>query len=68
MYGIAKNHSDKSHPHTIRILNNFQGFTRKTLGRLEEKEYIAIQGKLWSMTEKGYQKAENLYKKDNTDE
>ena len=67
MYGIAKTHEDKSHPHTIRILNNFQGFTRKTLGRLEDKGYIALQHNMWSMTEKGYQKAENLYNNDSNE-
>ena len=27
MYSIAKNHEDISHPHAVKILNNFQGFT-----------------------------------------
>ncbi|MCL4147287.1 UNVERIFIED_CONTAM: hypothetical protein GTU68_029494 [Idotea baltica] len=31
MYDIAKTHNNKSHPHAIKILNNFQGFTRKSL-------------------------------------
>ena len=64
MYEIAKTHEDKSHPHTIKILNNFQGFTRKTLSQLEDKDYIALQNNMWSMTDKGYAKAENLYNKD----
>ena len=31
MYGIAQTHESIDHPHTIRILNNFQGFTKKSL-------------------------------------
>ncbi|TCI84957.1 metal ABC transporter permease [Tenacibaculum sp. M341] len=61
MFDIAKNHKDISHPHTIKILNNFQGFTRRSLSKLEQKEYIRINGRMWSMTEKGYHFAANLY-------
>ncbi len=63
MYDIAKTHENISHPHTIRILNNFQGFTRKSLNKLAEKHYITIDGQNWAMTEKGYEFAENLYSK-----
>ena len=31
MFDIAKTHDDFSHPHAIKILNNFQGYTRKSL-------------------------------------
>ncbi|CAM1342821.1 metal ABC transporter permease [Tenacibaculum amylolyticum] len=61
MFDIAKNHENISHPHTVKILNNFQGFTRKSLRKLERKEYINVNGKMWSMTEKGYHFAANLY-------
>ncbi len=61
MYDIAKTHEDKSHPHAIKILNNFYGFTRKSLQKLEHKNYIAIEGQMWSMTEDGYHFAANLY-------
>ncbi|MCH2489988.1 MAG: metal ABC transporter permease [Flavobacteriales bacterium] len=61
MYGIAKDHEDISHPHAIRILNNFQGFTKGTLRKLEEKEWISIQGQEWAMTDKGFSEAKNLY-------
>ncbi|GAA4270948.1 metal ABC transporter permease [Aquimarina gracilis] len=61
MYNIAKTHEDVSHPHAIRILNNFQGFTRKSLQKLEDKDYIKIQGNMWSMTKEGYYTAANLY-------
>ena len=61
MYNIAKNHENISHPHAIRILNNFQGFTKKSLKELEDHNYIKLQGNMWSMTETGYHKAANLY-------
>lgn len=61
MYNIAKNHENVSHPHAIRILNNFQGFTKKSLKELEDNNYIELQGNMWSMTETGYHKAANLY-------
>ncbi len=63
MYEISKTHEDFTHPHKIKILNNFQGYTRKSLNALAEKDYIVIDGQNWSMTEKGYRFAENLYSK-----
>lgn len=63
MFDIVKTHENISHPHAIKILNNFQGYTRKSLNKLAEKNYIIINGQNWSMTEKGYQFAENLYSK-----
>lgn len=61
MYGIAKTHEDISHPHTIKILNNFQGYTKDSLRELEDREYINLEGTMWSLTQKGYEKAINLY-------
>lgn len=61
MYDIVKTHSDVSHPHAIRILNDFQGFTKKSLKELEEKQWITLSGQEWSMTQEGFSKAENLY-------
>jgi manganese/zinc/iron transport system permease protein len=58
---IVKEHENISRPHAIRILNNFQGFTRKTLTQLEENQLIAISGNQWSMTQKGYDQAESMY-------
>ncbi|MBS9774703.1 MAG: metal ABC transporter permease [Tenacibaculum sp.] len=63
MFDIVKTHEDKTHPHTIKILNNFQGFTRNSLNKLAEKNYITIDGQNWSMTEEGYEFAKNLYSK-----
>ncbi|MCD8408042.1 metal ABC transporter permease [Tenacibaculum dicentrarchi] len=61
MFDLVKTHEDKSHPHAIKILNNFQGYTKGTLKKLEEKKYIKLHGRMWSMTEEGYQFAGNLY-------
>lgn len=61
MYNIAENHEDISHPHTIKILNNFQGFTKSTLQKLVEKDFVTLHGNMWALTEKGFKKAANLY-------
>ena len=61
MFEIVQDHENISHPHAIKILNNFHGFTRKSLGKLESKEYINVKGQMWSMTPKGYHFAANLY-------
>lgn len=61
MYDIAKTHNDISHPHAIKILNDFQGYAKSTLKELEEKEWVSVEGQKWSMTEKGYDAAANLY-------
>ncbi len=61
MYGISKNHKDISHPHAVRILNNFQGFTKKSLQQLEENQWITLSNQQWALTKKGFAEAENLY-------
>ncbi|NER13065.1 iron chelate uptake ABC transporter family permease subunit [Leptobacterium flavescens] len=61
MFNIAKNHEDISHPHAVKILNNFQGYTKRSLKKLENREYITVSGSMWSLTKKGYKKATNLY-------
>ncbi len=61
MYNIAKTHDNISHPHTIKILNNFQGFTRKTLQKLVKREYVTLDGNMWSLTQEGFNTASNLY-------
>ncbi len=67
MYGISKTHSDISHPHAIKILNDFQGFTRRSLQKLEEKDWITLTGQQWSLTQKGFNKAKNLYNQQEDD-
>lgn len=61
MYGIAKTHENISHPHAIKILNNFQGFTKKTLSELEDKHWITITNQQWHLTNEGFNEAKNLY-------
>lgn len=67
MYNIAETHEDISHPHTIKILNNFQGYTRKTLQKLVDKNYVKLDGNMWSLTEEGFKSASNLYNQQNND-
>jgi len=61
MYNIAVTHDDISHPHAIKILNNFHGFTRKSLQKLEDENYVTISGTMWSLTPEGYTKAAHLF-------
>lgn len=61
MYNIAETHDNISHPHTIKILNNFQGYTKSTLQKLVDKHFVTLEGGNWSLTEEGYKTASNLY-------
>lgn len=61
MYEIAKNHEDITHPHTIKILNNFKGFSKKSLKKMVEKEWIILRNNDWSLTPLGFETAKNLY-------
>lgn len=61
MYNIVKQHEDISHPHKVQLLNNFQGYTRKSLKRLQSEDLILLNKNNWSLTEKGFHTAKNLY-------
>ena len=61
MYDIAQTHEDITHPHQVAILNNFQGYSIKTLKELEEQKLIILNGKMWNMTSDGYHKAAQLF-------
>ena len=61
MFRIAETHDNISHPHAIKILNNFQGYTKNTLQKLVDKHYVTLEGGNWSLTEEGYKTASNLY-------
>lgn len=61
MYNIIENHEDFSHPHAIKILNNFQGYSRKGLRKLVEKNYVTVNSGMWSITPEGFKAANNLY-------
>lgn len=63
MYHIAESHDNISHPHTIKLLNNFQGYTKSTLQKLVDKQYVELNGTMWNLTEKGFETAANLYTK-----
>lgn len=64
MHHIAETHEDISHPHTIKLLNNFQGYTKSTLQKLVEKDYVQLKkGNMWSLTKTGFDAAANLYTK-----
>ncbi|KJD31222.1 zinc transport system membrane protein TroC [Tamlana nanhaiensis] len=69
MYHIADTHDNVSHPHTVKILNNFQGYTKGTLQKLVKRNLVELDGNMWSLTEEGYKTASNLYNQQNkTDE
>ena len=61
MFNIAENYENISHPHAIKILNNFQGYTRKTLQKLVKKNFVTLDGNMWSLTDEGFKTASNLY-------
>jgi manganese/zinc/iron transport system permease protein len=63
MFFIAKEHCNKAHPHEIKLLNNFKGFTKKTLNKLENKNLIEVKKSKWNLTDKGILKAEKIYSK-----
>lgn len=65
MYHIAETHENIEHPHAIKILNNFQGFTKSTLQQLVKRNYVQIEGTMWSLTEEGFKTAANLYNQQN---
>ncbi|ALJ05469.1 zinc transporter [Pseudalgibacter alginicilyticus] len=67
MFHIAQTHDNISHPHTIKILNNFQGYTKSTLQKLVNKNYVILEGNMWSLTEEGFNTASNLYNQQNPD-
>ena len=68
MYRIAKNHDNISHPHAIKILNNFQGFTRRSLKQLEEKQWITVANQQWALTQDGYREAQSIFSKNPEDD
>lgn len=65
MYHIVESHDNISHPHAIKILNNFQGYTKSTLQKLVSKNYVTLEGNMWSLTEEGFKAASNLYNQQN---
>ncbi len=68
MYHIAETHENISHPHTVKLLNNFQGYTKSTLQKLVDKDYVKLNGNMWSLTPTGFETAANLYTKQSTND
>ena len=68
MYHIVEDHEDIAHPHAIKILNNFQGYSRKGLRKLMDKNYVTVEGDMWSLTPEGVEAAGNLYNQNKLDE
>lgn len=68
MHDIAKTHEDISHPHAIRILNDFQGYTKSSLKKLEHRGWIEIEGSNWAMTKKGFKTAAEMYNQQSEDD
>lgn len=66
MYNVAKTHEDFTHPHSIGILNNFRGFTKSSLKKMEDKNWIQIQGKQWHLTESGFKEAQEMFHSNST--
>jgi manganese/zinc/iron transport system permease protein len=60
MLEIVDSHEDFSHPHSIKLLNDLQGFRKKCLKDLENLGLINIQNNKWSLTDEGYKKAKSL--------
>ncbi|MGB3592006.1 MAG: metal ABC transporter permease [Nonlabens sp.] len=67
MYNIVRKHDDVTRPHAIIILNNFQGFTKKSLAELVERDWVTIHGNNWSLTNDGFQTAANLFNHNDPD-
>lgn len=61
MFNIAIKHKDFTHPHSIGILNNFRGFTKSSLNKMVESEWIQISGNQWNLTETGFKEAKEMF-------
>ena len=61
MYHIVEDHEDISHPHAIKMLNNFQGYSRKGLRQLIDKKFVTVHGNMWSLTSEGVEAAKSMY-------
>jgi manganese/zinc/iron transport system permease protein len=68
MYRIASKHEDVLAPHGKRMLNDFKGYSKVTFKKLEQQGLINYRQHSWSLTEKGFEKAANLYNQLGKDE
>ncbi|HRY33906.1 MAG TPA: metal ABC transporter permease [Bacteroidales bacterium] len=58
MYEIASAHEEFSHPHSVSILNDFRGYSKKCLRELEARNLIVLKENTWMLTREGYEQAE----------
>ena len=66
MFNIVSTHTNFKHPHEIKILNKFQGYTKKTLQKLVDDRQVTLEGTKWSLTSKGFEDAKHLFDQINT--
>ena len=64
MYNIVNEHEDYQRPHAVKLLNNFKGYNKRSLGQLVSKGYIQLHQNYWVLTEQGYSTARDLYNKE----
>ncbi|MDT8413766.1 MAG: iron chelate uptake ABC transporter family permease subunit [Flavobacteriaceae bacterium] len=68
MYRIASKHENVLAPHGKRMLNDFKGYSNVIFKKLEQQGLINYRQNSWSLTEKGFEKAANLYNQLGKDE
>lgn len=61
MYGVVSDHSNFDHPHSIQILNDFQGYTNDALKQLVEQQLVTINQNMWCLTSQGYEQGKHWY-------
>ena len=67
MYDIASTHENIEHPHSVKILNNFQGYSKSVLSALEDEGWITLQNGNWSLTPRGFNKITNYLSTERND-
>ena len=66
MFETASAHPDFSHPHSVNILTNIQGFSKKRLREMESKGLITYDKNTWKLTPAGFETGNKMYKDLNT--
>lgn len=61
MYQIAQTHEDISHPHSLKLLNDFRGYSSASLKSLTEKGWVKTESGNWHLTPSGYDYAKNMF-------
>ncbi|BDD05164.1 metal ABC transporter permease [Aureibacter tunicatorum] len=61
LFEIANEHQNYSHPHSIKLCYTMHGFSPKSLQKMSENGWIKLSEGMWSLTEKGFDAANNLY-------